>query len=190
MTHITMPRGFNDHFYFAQKYGETDCVVKQLTLSFMNGEWQYDTLEVHKINEGTVIALEMNPDNRDYTDSIYTNNNMLREKRKDVNVLNEIFIVDDKENLFHIKQKAEDESGPRYSIIDEKDLSPSRELAQELSRHKLKSFARLTITKRCITLNDQNYNFFNGHSWPLDVSIKESDAENNEEEENDEDEQN
>ena len=59
----------------------------------------------------------MDSDNRDKTDSIYLYNNTLVEERK--SVANRIFIVDDKENLFQLTQKQEEDNGPPYTITKE-----------------------------------------------------------------------
>ena len=82
-----------------------------------------------------------------------------------------IYIIDDKENMKKIRQKSEEESGDRYAVIEEKNLSllGGKELTMELNDFKQKEFNRIAITERCITLNKKNFNFFNGHSWTLDI---------------------
>jgi hypothetical protein len=67
----------------------------------MSTNWQINEAEVHKINEGCAIALELDPGNRDRTDSVYTYNNKLIEEQPEV--LNQIFVIDDKETLYHIR---------------------------------------------------------------------------------------
>ena len=76
----------------------------------------------------------MDPDNRERTDSVYTYDNTLIEEQPDV--LNRFFVIDDKETLFHIRQKGEDESGARYEVIAERNLGASRELGKELLKLK------------------------------------------------------
>ena len=98
---VTMKRGYNSIFYFAQRSGESDCVVNELKLHVVNGEWKYDIVEIFKVNEGTIINIQMDSENRKKTDSIYKNNRKLIEKRKEV--LNRLFIIDDKENMFHLQ---------------------------------------------------------------------------------------
>lgn len=81
-----------------------------------------------------------------------------------------IYIIDDKENMKKIRQKSEEESGDRYAVIQEVNLSTlGKELTMELNDFKQKEFNRIAITERCITLNNKNFNFFNGHSWILDI---------------------
>ena len=101
MAKVKMTRGYNSYFYYAQNIGDSDCVVNELKLSNISQEWHSEILEVYKVNEGTVIALEMDPDNRDQTDSIYTYKNKLKEERS--TVLNKIFVIDDKENMFQLR---------------------------------------------------------------------------------------
>ena len=96
-----MIRGYNSFFYYVEKTGESDDVVIELKLSFIGSEWNFSTKEVHKVNEGSVIALEIDPENRERTDSVYTYNNELIEEQP--SVLNKIFVIDDKESMFHIR---------------------------------------------------------------------------------------
>ena len=62
-----------------------------------------------------------------------------------------------------------------------------RELGKELLKHKAKGEeARCAITTRSITLNDKNFNFFNGHFWQLDISRRgRDDVEENDNKQND-----
>ena len=43
-----------------------------------------ELLEIYTVREGTILALEMDVDNREKTDSVYTHNNQLIESREDV----------------------------------------------------------------------------------------------------------
>ena len=72
MTPIRFCRGYNSTFYFAQEVGDSDCCVFEMKFHYSSQKWQPNLVEVLKINEGTVIAMEMDPDNREKTDSIYT----------------------------------------------------------------------------------------------------------------------
>lgn len=101
MQEVLMIRGYNSYLYYVKQAGETDVAVIALKLSKMSTNWQINEVEVHKINEGCVIALELDPNNRDRTDSVYTYNNKLIEEQPEV--LNQIFVIDDKETLYHIR---------------------------------------------------------------------------------------
>ena len=91
--------------------------------------------------------------------------------------MNKIFVIDDKETLFHIRQKGEDETGARYLVLEEKNMSVNRNLGKELLKHKNKGpFGRTAITSRAITINNKNFNFYNGHEWDLDISKRDTDA--------------
>ena len=87
--------------YYVKSSGETDVAVIALKLNKMSTNWQVNEVEVHKINEGSVIALELDPNNRERTDSVYTYKNKLIEEQPEV--LNMIFVIDDKETLYHIR---------------------------------------------------------------------------------------
>ena len=133
-------------------------------------------LEVHKVSEGRVIALELDPENIAKTDSAYNFKNALIESVPDV--YNMIYVIDDKENMWKLRQKGDEESGARYEVVEEKNLALGKELTLEFNEYKQKEFNRLSITERCITLNDKNFNFFNGHFWKLDIQRKNDSAAN------------
>lgn len=141
---IMMIRGYNSHFYYAKKAGDTDDAVFSFKLYRKSQSWTVTQHEVVKVNEGQVIALEQDPDNRERTDSAYTYKNKLIEEQAEV--LNKIFVIDDKETMFHIRQKGEEETGARYEIIEERNLSQNRNLTQELIKLKKKSYARVCIS--------------------------------------------
>ena len=42
-----------------------------------SAEWDFQLLEVHKVSEGRVIALELDPENLSKTDSAYSFKNTL-----------------------------------------------------------------------------------------------------------------
>ena len=39
----------------------------------MGGDWDVSHSTIYKVNEGSILALELDPENIDETDSIYTN---------------------------------------------------------------------------------------------------------------------
>ena len=96
-----MIRGYNSYIYYVKKVGETDDAIVAMKFSHMSGDWQLNEVECHKVNEGNIIALELDPDNRERTDSVYTYDNKLIEEQPEV--LNRFFVIDDKENFFHIR---------------------------------------------------------------------------------------
>ena len=75
-----------------------------------------------------------------------------------------------------MRQKQEGESGNRYEILDEKNLSVIRDLTQELNRFKQRPFNRVAVTARCLTLNDANFSFANSCQWKLNVQRGSRDA--------------
>jgi len=58
---------------------DTDVTFNEFKLSYVAQEWQYTVQEIHKINEGRVIAMEIDPEGWCKTDSNYTNDNTLVE---------------------------------------------------------------------------------------------------------------
>jgi hypothetical protein len=111
-----MQRGYNSHIYYTEKGGNgNDCVINELKCQVVSQKWTTIATEIYKINDGRIIALEMDSENREMTDSIYTYNNKLIETQ--AAALNKFYILDDKENLICLRQKAENESGTRYEII-------------------------------------------------------------------------
>ena len=69
-----------------------------------------------------------------------------------------------------MRQKGSEESGARYEVIKELNLSISKEMTGELNQFKKKQFSSMSITDRGISFNNRNFNFFNGHSWPVDIA--------------------
>ena len=80
-----------------------------------------------------------------------------------------MIVLDDKENLTHLRQKQIGESGARYEVVDERNLSIIKDMTIEINEFKEKSFNRISVTERCITLNDSNFSFENGNQWRLNV---------------------
>ena len=106
----------------------------ELKMNIVRQQWQPQLLEIYTVREGTIIALEIDIDNREKTDSIYTYNNELIESREDVT--NQLYFIDDKENMLKLRQKQEGESGNRYEVLEERNLSTIRDLTVELNRFK------------------------------------------------------
>jgi hypothetical protein len=66
--------------------------------------------------------------------------------------------------------------GSKYTIVETRSLSNLPRIQSEIAEYKRKRFSSMSITKRCLTLNEINYNFANGYSWEL--SVKTSDLAN------------
>jgi len=71
--------------------------------------------EIHVVREGKILALELDSQNREFIDSSYTYDHTLQQT--DLDVINKIYIMDDKENLLLLRQKKDHESGHKYKII-------------------------------------------------------------------------
>ena len=173
MAKLYMQRGYKNVIYFAERTVKgSDMEVIELKVSKVGSNWTESLQEVKVVREGRVIALELDPANRSATDSVYTYGRKLLEDRD--NVTNKIYIVDDKENMFYLRQKFDYESGNRYELLSETNLSLVKDLTLELNKFKMHDFNRCVVNFRCITLNDANFSFCNGHSWSLKIQ-KESD---------------
>lgn len=72
--------------------------------------------------------------------------------------------------MWKMRQKGPEETGSRYEVLKEVDLAFGKEMTHELNHYKQKPFNSMAITDRCISFNDTNFNLFNSHSWPLDIS--------------------
>ena len=77
--------------------------------------------------------------------------------------------------MIKIRQKGKDESGARYEVTEEVALNIIKGLTKELILYKKTDFNRLALTSRCISLNDSNLSFWNGHKWSLKVERKNED---------------
>ena len=88
-----------------------------------------------------------------------------------------------------MRQKPEGESGSRYEVLEERNLSAIRDLTVELNRFKQKSFNRVAITARCLTLNDANFSFANSCHWKLNVQRGSRDATEDDKEDDADDEE-
>ena len=51
-------------------------------------------------------------------------------------VLNMIYVIDDKENMWKLRQKGDEESGARYEVCEEKNLTLGKELTLEFNEYK------------------------------------------------------
>jgi hypothetical protein len=78
-----------------------DMNVNEMKLNKVSRNWAEHILEIHVCREGKIIALEMDSQNREETDSIYTHNNTLIESREEVT--NKLYIMNDKETLFLLR---------------------------------------------------------------------------------------
>ena len=171
MVTLLMQRGYNSLIYYVESSPTgSDMFIKELCARVVGGNWDVLKSTIYKINEGSILALELDPENIDETDSIYTNDRSLIEKRDEV--MNMLYVLDNYEELHLIVQDAEG-AGSRYSVLETKNLSQLKNIASELSQFKKKPFNSLSATKRCLTINEVNYNFENSTDWRLNVSSKE-----------------
>ena len=171
MVTLLMQRGYNSLIYYVESSPTgSDMFIKELYARIVGGDWDVMKSTIYKINEGSILALELDPENIDETDSIYTNDRSLIEKRYEVK--NMLYVLDNYEELHLIVQDSEG-AGSRYSVVETKNLSQLKNIASELSQFKKKPFNSLSVTKRCLTINEANYNFENSTDWLLNVSSKE-----------------
>ena len=116
-----MLRGYNSHFYFVEKSTSGgDRVIMEMKAKVVSDEWICDQHEIYKVNEGKILALELDPENTLETDSIFTYDRELIEERP--HVLNKLYVVNDSEDIIKIAQD-EEGVGSKYSVEDIKNLS-------------------------------------------------------------------
>jgi len=77
-----------------------------LSLLKKGQEWNEESTEIHVVREGTVLALQIDSENRQLIDSSYTYSNKLKEYNYDAT--NKIYLMDDKENLLLLSQKTKE----------------------------------------------------------------------------------
>ena len=93
-----MLRGYNSHFYFVEKSSSgSDQVIMEFKAKVVSDDWDYDIYEIFKVNEGKILALELDPENTLETDSIFTYGRELIEERP--HVKNRLYIVNDSEDI-------------------------------------------------------------------------------------------
>jgi hypothetical protein len=94
MVPCLLQRGFNSIFYYVERGSSgDDQIIYELKADIVKGNWKCDPNQIFKINEGQILALELDPENNGECDSIYTNDRQLKETREEV--LNRLYIVDD-----------------------------------------------------------------------------------------------
>ena len=131
--------------------------LKELTLVKQGIELQPTIVDIHVVREGKILAVELDPLNNEKIDSSYTYNNQVKERNPDA--VNRLYLMDDKDNLLYIREKEVHESGDRYEIINETNLSDLKGFNSEINKHKEKKFNRIVVTDRVISINESNYNF-------------------------------
>ena len=154
MAPVTMQRGYNSILFYV-KFSEnrSDAHVFELSLLKKGQEWNEELTEIHVVREGTVLALQIDSENRQLIDSSYTYGNKLKEYNYDAT--NMIYLMDDKENLLLFSQKTKEiDSRSQYEITKEISLSEIKGLSKEISRFKKRPFNHIAVTDRVITIND------------------------------------
>ena len=106
---IMMQRGFNSFIYYVEKSATgSDQVIKEVSARVIGGDWAYFIFPIYKITEGSILALELDPENVAETDSIYTHDRELIERREDVR--NRLYVLDNNEDINLIVQNEEGSS--------------------------------------------------------------------------------
>ena len=75
----------------------------EVKAKLVSNNWECIFSQIHKINEGKVLALELDPENNMETDSIFTYDRDLVEERPQV--LNKLYVVDDHEDVHLLVQE-------------------------------------------------------------------------------------
>ena len=167
----------------------TDMTLSLLKLNKFGEDWQPTTTDIYVVREGSILAVEIDANNRDKIDSSYTFKNVVSESNPEAT--DRFFVIDDKENLLHYQQN-ESDGAYSFEIISERSLSEIKGFSPVFSQVKHEKFARIVVTERVITINETNFNMQNGHSWQLSgraliSADQEYEFEENEEEEKERD---
>ena len=56
-----------------------------------------------------------------------------------------------------------------YLVVEVIKLSGFKHFAAEIIEYKRKPFSSMSITSRCLTINETNYNFANKTSWKVEI---------------------
>lgn len=57
--------------------------------------------------------------------------------------------------------------------METKSVSALKDIQKQLNEFRSEPFNQISITERCMTINEINYNFSNGRWWDLSIQTKE-----------------
>ncbi len=81
-------------------------------------------------------------------------------------VLNKLFFIDDSNQLMSMQQNEDD----TYKVSDHTDLAELHSLAQVLRHMAVDPFSRISISERCITIDNKTVNLRNDYAWDLSIN--------------------
>ena len=121
------------------------------------------------------MALELDPENNLMTDSIYTYDRDLHGEHNDSNndIMNKLYLLDGHEDVHHIVQERGQQGHHKYTVVDKRSVSQWKNIQSQITEFKSETFNTLSITRRCMTINEVNYNFSNQRYWDLDIRTRE-----------------
>ena len=80
-----------------------DQIVLEVKAKVINHKWQLHYTDVKKFNENQVVALELDPENTQMTDSIYTyDRDLIIDSDHHNEIPNKLFLLDGKEDIYKI----------------------------------------------------------------------------------------
>lgn len=174
---IRMLRGYNSRMYFVEGVGSNmdDQIVQEVRAKVVSYRWTLTKTEVKKLNEGQVVALELDPENNLMTDSIYTYDRDLHGEHSDSNndIMNVLYLLDGHEDVHKIVQERGQQGHHKYTVVDKRSVSQLKDIQRQMTEFKSDNFNTLSITARCMTINEVNYNRANGRHWDLDIRTRE-----------------
>ena len=112
------------------------------------------------------MALEMDPDNDTKLDSGTMSDGTIGQRF----VPNELFFIDDSLQLYQVKQDLRD----RYDVIENQNLSEIDGIQLALRDLKNKSFPRISVTEKCLTIGSKNVNLKDNNSWNFSFKVPKS----------------
>ena len=144
-----MQRGYNNTFYYVESdvTGSSDMVM-ELRVVEVNQKFEWKKRVAFEQSSGAVMALEMDPDNDTKLDSGTMSDGTIGQRF----VPNELFFIDDSLQLYQVKQDLRD----RYDVIENQNLSEIDGIQLALRDLKNKSFPRISVTEKCLTIGSKS----------------------------------
>ena len=166
MVPLYLHRGYNNFFYFVQSENAgSDQILIEVSVDYVGSEWKFYKSSIFKVNEGQIAAFELDPESLQF-DSMYSYERDLYERNSEV--MNKLYVVSSSADLHVLVQTSE--VGQKYTEVEKRNLQELVGFSDQLANFREKPFNSMSISDRCITLNDTNYNFFNSHSWAINIS--------------------
>ena len=135
---IRMLRGYNSRMFYVEgsNSSQDDQIIYEVKAKVVSLKWQLTRTEVKKLNEGYVVALELDPENNLMTDSIYTYDRDLKVETDSQNeIMNKLYLFDGREDIYKIVQERGQQTH-RYVVEEQKSVSQLKNIQNQISEFK------------------------------------------------------